>query len=131
LVTEFVNGSMLVPLQLGPSEGRVLMVTKRPIRDVSINAPKVASRCESISIAIAVTDAVQPISAVIPVKVDIIDPEGHTAEFSGSYAATNGQLTIRFDFAANDRVGMWEVRVKELARGKSASAYVRLHASEN
>jgi hypothetical protein len=131
VVTEAVNGSMLVPLGLGPCEGRILMVTKRPIRDISVDAPKVASRSESIRIAIAVTDGKQPISAVIPVKVDIVDPEGRTAEFSGSYAATDGQLTIQFDFADNDRIGMWEVRVKELASGKSASAYVRLHAPEN
>jgi hypothetical protein len=131
LVSEVVNDSMLVPLQLGPCQGRVLMVTRRPIRNISINVPKVASRSDSISIAIAVTDAGQPISAIIPVNVEIVDPEGRTAEFSGSYAAVDGQLTIRFDFAANDRVGMWEVRVKELASGKSASAYLRLHASEN
>ena len=107
------------------------MVTKRPIRDIAINAPKVVSRGESIGISIAVTDGVKPISAVIPVNVEIVDPEGRRAEFSGSYAATNGQLTIRCDFAANDRVGMWEVRAKELARGSSTTAYVRLQATEN
>ncbi len=131
VVTEAVNGSMLIPLGLGPCEGRILMVTKRPIRDISINAPQVASRSESIRIAIAVTDGEQPISAVIPVNVSMLDPEGRRAEFSGSYAATAGRLTIHFDFAANDRLGMWQLRVKELATGKSASAYIRLHAPEN
>ena len=131
LMTEFVHDSIRVPLQLGPCQGRVLMVTRRPIRDISINLPNAASRSDSISIAIAVTDAERPISAVVPVNVEIMDPEGRTAEFSGSYAAVDGQLTVHFDFAANDRVGMWEVRVRELASGKSATAFVRLHASEN
>ncbi len=130
VMADLANGSMVVPLQLGPCEGRVLMVTKRPIRDISINAPEAALRSESIKIAIAVTDGKEPLNAVIPLKVDIVDPEGSVAEFSGSYAATDGQLTIPFDFATNDRVGMWQVRVKELASGKSDSAYLRLQQGD-
>ena len=63
---------------------------------------------------------------MVPIRVEIVDPEGRKAEFSGSHAATSGQLTIPFDFAANDRVGVWEIRATELASGKSVRAYVRL-----
>ncbi len=131
VVVNTVDDSMEVPLQLGPCQGRVLMVTQRPIQDILIDAPTDASRSESIQIAISVTDGKQPVDAVIPVNVGVIDPEGRVAEFSGNYAATSGRLTIRFDFAPNDRFGVWQLRVKELASGKSASAYVRLRATEN
>jgi len=131
LSMEVEADALQVPLQLGPCQGRVLMVTDRPIRDISIQAPSSAIHSQSIRIAIEVTDGDSPLDAVIPVQVEIIDPEGSAAEFSGSYAAKNGQLTVPFDFATNDRVGVWEIRAKELASGKSARAYVRLLASEN
>ncbi len=131
LPTDAEDGSLQVPLQLGPCQGRVLMVTQRPIRDIAIKAPSTATPAESIRIAIAVTDGDRRIDAIIPVEVEIVDPEGRTAEFSGSYAATNGLLTVPFDFAVNDRPGVWEIRAKELASGKSAFAYVRLKATEN
>ena len=107
------------------------MVTQRPIRDISIQAPPSATHSESIRIAIEITDGDKPIDAVIPVQVEIVDPEGRTAEFSGSYAAKRGQLVIPFDFASNDRIGVWEIRAKELATGKSSFAYVRLKAVGN
>lgn len=131
LSMEVEADALQVPLQFGPCQGRVLMVTDRPIRDILIQAPSTAAHAQSIRIAIEVTDGDSPLDAVIPVQVDIVDPEGRTAEFSGSYAAKNGQLTVPFDFATNDREGVWEIRAKELASGKSAAAYVRLLASEN
>ena len=128
LPTDDQAESLQVPLQLGPCQGRVLMVTARPIRGISIQAPTTARNSEAIHISIEISDGESPIDAVIPVQVEIVDPEGRTAEFSGSYAAKNGQLTIPFDFATNDRMGVWEIRAKELATGKSAFAYVRLKA---
>lgn len=131
LSTEVEADTLQVPLQLGPCQGRVLMVTDRPIRDISIQAPPIAKHSESIRIAIEVTDGDAPLDAVIPVQLEIVDPEGCAAEFSGSYAAKSGQLTVPFDFAANDREGVWEIRAKELASGQAARAYVRLLASED
>lgn len=131
LPTESEADALLVPLQLGPCQGRVLMITDRPVRDISIQAPSTATHAEAIRIAIEVTDGNSPLDAVIPVQVEIVDPEGRTAEFSGSYAAKNGQLTIPFDFASNDRIGVWEIRAQELASRRSTSAYVRLQATGN
>jgi len=37
-------------------------------------------------------------------------------------------ITIPFDFAASDRIGVWEIQAKELASGKEAAGYVRLIA---
>ena len=59
-------------------------------------------------------------------EVCIVDLEGVAAEFTGYYGATDGSLIIRFDFAPNDRIGVWEIQANELASGKSSSGYVRL-----
>lgn len=62
----------------------------------------------------------------MPVKVDILDPAGRAAEFSGYYGAKDGQLEIRWDVAKNDAPGLWYVHVEERASGRVADAYVRV-----
>lgn len=128
LSVDVLNDTMSIPLRLGPCEGRILMITERPIREVTIDAPDSATTTEAITIAVAVTDGRQPVNAVVPVDVKIVDPEGVESEFTGYYAATDGQLAIEFSFATNDRIGVWKIQVKELASGQSTAAYVRLNA---
>ncbi len=126
LPVDIHDDTMSIPVRLGPCAGQILMITERPIREVTIDAPKSVDATQSITIAMAVTDGSQPINAVVPVDVKIVDPEGVESEFTGYYAATDGQLAIEYDFAANDRIGVWEIQVRELASGQSAAAYVRL-----
>ena len=111
---------------LGPAEGTVWMVTERPIREVRVEAPSKADVGEAIEIGISVTDGDAPLDAVVPLSVEIVDPEGRTGEFTGYYGAAGGRLTIPFDFASNDRTGVWRIRVQELAAGRVGEAYIEL-----
>jgi hypothetical protein len=70
------------------------MITDRPIEKVTVSLPESAERSKLAEIAISITDGKTPIDAVIPVQVEIIDPEGSHGEFSGFYGAAGGQLTI-------------------------------------
>ena len=126
---EVLNDTMLIPLQLGPCEGRILMVTEHAIQQVQITAPQEATLGERINIDIAVTDGRQVVDAVIPMEVRIVDPEGSPVEFSGHYGAKAGRQSITLDVAANDRPGVWAINVRELASGKSGAAYVRVRPS--
>lgn len=119
-----------LPVQLGPCEGRVFMVTERPIRAVTVAAPEEAKRGGAAEVTIAITDGETPIDAVVPVRVEIRDPSGIESEFSGFYGAAGGVQTIKLDFAPNDPVGVWEIRATELASRRSASGYVRIMPSE-
>ena len=106
---------------LGPGEGRVYMLTPRPVAAVRV---EVAARLPAERVAnvrISVVDATgKPLPAVVPVKVDILDPAGATAEFGGHYGAKAGVVDLRLDLAANDAPGAWIVRARELASGKTA-----------
>jgi hypothetical protein len=126
LAADSSGGALLVPLRLGPCEGRILMVTDRPIRQVDVSAPKEAARGERVNIGIVVNDGDKAIDAVIPIEVRIVDPEGAEAEFSGYYGAKGGQQAIPFDIASNDRAGVWTINVRELASGKSSACYMRV-----
>ena len=59
-------------------------------------------------------------------KVEIADPDGRIAEFSGYYGATGGKLQIRLDIAPNDAPGIWQVAVTELASGATSHGYFRV-----
>ncbi len=115
-----------LPVTLGPCEGRIYMMTERPIRDVKVATPKSAKRGSKVTIKIDITDGKTLIDAVIPLHVRIVDPEGIEAEFTGYYGAANGTCSVDIDFASNDRVGVWEVQAKEFASGKSSSGYIRV-----
>ena len=77
--------------------------------------------------AITVADSAgEPVPAVIPLRVDITDPNGRPAEYSGEYGATRGALKLQLDVATNDTPGVWQIRIRELASGWIASRYVRV-----
>ena len=123
LVPSKQNGKELCfSAKLGGGDGGLYMITERPIADVAVDVPEGATRGKEMSVAIAVRDAAgELIDAVVPVRVDITDPEGNAAEFSGWYAATGGKLALELNVAPNDAVGTWTVAVRELASGLTAT----------
>ena len=54
---------------------------------------------------------------MLPLRVELRDPDGRLAEFSGYHAAVAGRLDLTFDLARNDLPGAWHLRVQELAAG--------------
>ena len=94
------------------------MVTERKIGHVKLDVSPVAKLSQSTALRVSVVDSAgKPIDAVVPVQVEILDPQKRQAELSGYYGAKNGVLSIKATFARNDLPGKWTVRVKELASG--------------
>lgn len=124
---EVKEGQLRLKVHLGPCEGRLYLVTERPIAAVRVEAPESATLGSEILIRVAVTDdRGRPLDAVVPLQVEIFDPDGRPAEFSGFYGARDGQQEIRVQLAPNDVPGLWQVRAKELASGRTVEAYVRV-----
>jgi len=55
-------------------------------------------------------------------RVDVQDPTGQEAELSGYYGAKDGVVSLHLDLATNDTPGVWTLRARELASGKTAEA---------
>lgn len=118
-----------VKVGLGPGEGRVYMVTERPLAGLQVTAPATAARGTAARCRVAVVDdRGKPLAAVVPLRVDFLDASGRPGEFSGFYGAKDGQLDLSFDLAPNDTPGLWRLQVTELAAGREAEAYVRVTA---
>ena len=115
-------GGTAFDVALGPGEGKVYLLLDRPIEAVAVTATPRARLGERVRVEVAVRDALGPVGAVVPVRLDVLDPEGRPAEFSGWYGAGDGRLSVRLDLAANDRPGRWTVRARELASGRSGES---------
>ena len=119
-----------IACHLGPCEGQVLMITDRAIAGVEVEAPSSVGPGGCLTVTARVVDAAGvPLDAIVPVKVELLDPHGRAAEFSGHYGAKDGEVEVSADIAANDVPGLWRVHVEELASGRTAEAYVRVEGS--
>lgn len=125
--SETSNGRLEIPTRLGPCEGGVFMVTPRAIAGVRVEAPERVARGATIRGRVTVIDSSQqPIEAIVPVRVEITDPDGRPAEFSGYYGARDGRLDLELAIAPNDTPGLWQFRARELASGLSSTGYFRV-----
>ncbi len=121
------GGRLSLDVELGPGEGRLFLVTPKPIDRVVIDAPGEVSAGESVRVTVTVLgkDGL-PVEAVIPLRVDIEDSECRQAEFSGWWAAVRGRVEIKLDIAPNDPAGLWRISASELASGRKAAHFFRV-----
>ncbi len=112
---------------LGPCEGGLYMICPEPIAAVRVEVPEQVARGTQARCTVRIVDAAdRPLAAVVPVDVQVRDPDGGLAEFSGSYGAANGQVEIVLDIAVNDPFGIWQIEVRERASGQAASGCFRV-----
>jgi hypothetical protein len=126
------DGSLRWMAALGPCEGRLFLITPRPIAAVKLAAPASAALGSDVKLQARIVDASgQPVTAVVPLRLEISDPSGRRAEFSGNHAAVNGLLDLTLHIASNDAPGTWQVHASELASRQEATAYMRVAAGGN
>ena len=121
------DGHVEIPVSLGPCEGRIFLVTERPVAGLGIELPEAAVLGNSVEIRITVKDPEgNPVDAVIPINLRITDPEGVEMERSGYYGAAGGKMRAVLDIAPNDHTGLWMIRATEGATGRESRAYLRV-----
>jgi len=108
-------------VSFGPGDGGVFMLTNRQFAGVQVKAPGQAKRGGLVDVIVSVVDTKgAALAAVVPIQVEILDPQGRPAEFSGYYGAKDGKVSLRMSLAANDAPGAWLIRATELASGLSS-----------
>lgn len=116
-----VAGGVAFDVALGPGEGRAYLVLPSGIARVEVQtAPTVRLRGHA-EIHIRVTDGSGRCpDAVLPLRLEIRDAGGRECEFSGHYAAAQGEVRATLDIAPNDAIGTWSIRATELGSGVRA-----------
>ena len=121
------SGALCWPVSLGPCGGGVFLVTPEPIAELRVAVPESVVRGASAKCSLTVVGADgTPISAVVPMRVDIADPAGRLAEFSGYYGARDGRIDLGLDIATNDSTGVWTLHARDLASGLEATRFFRV-----
>ena len=122
------DNGLSIPLKLGPSEGRVLLLSPSPLLDMEFELPETATCGNIAELRINLkTSGGKPMPAAIPVAVSIRNADGVPAEFDGHHVVENGELTLRLDLAKNETPGTWEVHVRELASGMESVKWMHVH----
>nr|MCU0872346.1 hypothetical protein [Pirellulaceae bacterium] len=121
------DGRLEFTAALGPCDGGLYMVCSQAIAAVRVETPEQVLPGAQTRCVVRVVDAQdRPLAAVVPVDIQIRDPAGRLAEFSGAYGAADGQVKLVLDIAANDPFGIWEIEARELASGQTARGYFRV-----
>jgi hypothetical protein len=113
------EGGLGFDVNLAGGGGTVFLVTDSPVGALSATVPATARPGTALPLIVQLNDqAGQPLQAVVPMQVTLLDPRNREAEGSGYYGAANGQLQILFDLAPNDLPGRWRVEVTERITGQ-------------
>lgn len=127
IIPQRINDGVSWQVDLGPCDGRIYMITPKPLIQLSATAPEMAKAGNTAAIAVTITDTRQsPVKAVVPVKVEIRDANGKPAEGDGFYAAKDGVLNLKLDIAANEDSGTWSIRIQELASRMETVKYIKV-----
>lgn len=125
------DGVLSWPVELGPCDGRIFMVTPKPLLGLKLDVPEQATAGNTAKVSLQVTTTQEaPAKAVVPVRVTIRDASGKTAEGSGHYAAENGIVELELNLAPNEDPGTWEIRARELASGMEAVKWMKVAKAE-
>lgn len=127
VTVESADGKLEWPITLAPGDGAVYLMTPHAIDRLLVDCPDAVSPGETLSPIVRVVEATsRPIDAVIPLLVEILDPDGRPAEFSGPHAAVGGTLKLPLQIAPNDVQGVWTIRVQDRASGLVAQKFIRV-----
>ncbi|MCC7491081.1 MAG: LamG domain-containing protein [Fimbriimonadaceae bacterium] len=121
VATKTVPGGVSFTTKLGPGEGRlyVLLDQRLPLPTVAAGN---AERGGKVTVTVKMQLAGQPLAAVVPLRVELRDPQNRPAEWEGYYALRDGTWSQPLTLATNDLPGRWTVTVTELIGGAQAKA---------
>jgi hypothetical protein len=120
-------GRLTLPVELGPCEGRLFLISPKPLLSLHLDGPAEVKRGAPAAIALEVrTTGDQPAPAVIPVRLRVTDANGVESEGSGHYAAEKGRLSVTLEPAPNDAPGSWQIEATELASGMTTTRWLKV-----
>jgi len=107
-------------VSLPAAGGKIVAILPETIDRVEVKSIKKILRKQKTNIQIAIMNKKGLlVPAVIPIQLEIKDPQGNISAYSDYYAAKDGLLDISFTAAINDVKGKWTVKATELMSGKT------------
>jgi hypothetical protein len=115
-----------ITVALDPYEPAIFAASPFPIPELRISAPARVRRGDTGQIGLSFQ--ARSSAATHLLHIDVADPSGKIVSYySGNLLAAGGRASRLLPLAVNDPAGKWEVRVKDLLSGQSASAAVEVY----
>lgn len=108
-------------VQLGDLGGTIISLSPEAISGLKLAIPSEVKQGDALAITgkiIGKDGAVVP--GVHPCRLEILNPEGKSAEYSADTCTHNGELTMQVPIAANDSEGEWSLSLTDLTSGHVA-----------
>ena len=122
------NGALAAAFRFGSGQMKVFARTARPIGGVQVATPSVVRdyTLDKAPVSLRIGAVVQDdrggvVSGPIPLEIRVVDALG-VSRFALYRAADRGVFRMELPLAANDAVGTWTVRVRELLSGKESQS---------
>jgi len=114
-------------LSLGPSEGKMLAVYPSRIDKAQLAIDGDLRPGGNLRLTATVLSAEgQPMPGTQSLRVDIADSRGRGNDYSDYYATDRGLFRMEIPIAVNEPAGTWQVTVRELTTGLSATREAKL-----
>ena len=106
-------------IKLAPSAGALIAAMPEELAQPEISGPdRIAERGREEFFTVSISNA----QGVIPLVINIIDPNGNRSEFSGYFTLLDGSVEIPFAAALDDPAGTWRISTTNLCDRNTAKA---------
>ena len=109
-----------IPVQYETNDGRVFLVTEKPLSALAMRLPDSAKRGSRFQLAVTSPDK----DVLIPVKIAIQGADDYVADESGYAVAEDGVFTREIHIPTNAPTGNWSFTVTNLADGSQITQKV-------
>ena len=117
-----MNNKSMFYVNIAPGDGMLVLLLDRKIDKVTLDMPGSLEKGRGFEMNITVADEKnQPIAAILPIELSLLDTNGKKLPGSGYYAAVNGSVKVKEVVPTNLKSGNITVKVRCLASGKSVS----------
>jgi Beta-galactosidase len=107
-----------ITVHLDPYEPTILSLSSAPMPMVAISGPRRLRLGETGTFALNLVG--QSAAAMHVFHLGVVDPAGRVVpHYSGNILARQGRATALLPLAVNDKVGRWEIRVRDILSGQA------------
>lgn len=111
----------IIPVNLQAAEGKMFLILDKPLQNLKLVHPQSATIGKKIALKITIADAAD---ALIPVAIQIHNPQGETAPGSGYYCLADGILNVDLVISVNEQPGNWSINVRNLANNQTVTGKI-------
>ena len=125
--TASIGGNLVWEDDFAPASAKLYALLPQRVERLELVVPETAERGKPFTIVARVLDKSGAcVQGLVPIRLTLRDGQGARSEYSDTFAAKDGVVTVNGWIALNDTGGTWSVKVRELATGGVARAHFRV-----